>query len=103
MFITALIFKTAADAGAFTGRTCLSNVTSKLQILHSSDNESSFQNPNTLEAKVLNYSAVVKGLRKVATRECIPYLHLTAGDHTIRGPFYQASEGLMVLRASAMS
>jgi len=73
-------------------RDCIDNYRNSLQILHSSDNESSFQDPNTLEKKVLNYSAVAKGLRAVARRDCIPGLHLTAGDHTIPGPFYQASE-----------
>lgn len=73
-------------------RDCIGNYRNSLQILHSSDNESSFQDPNTLEKKVLNYSAVAKGLRAIARRECVPGLHLTAGDHTIPGPFYQASE-----------
>lgn len=63
----------------------------KLQIIHSSDNESSFQDPNTLEEKVVYYGAISSGLRRMAKRECIPSLHLTAGDHTIPGPFYQAS------------
>lgn len=72
-------------------RDCQHNFRSSMQILHSSDNESSFQDPNTLEEKILNYSAVVEGLRQVARDECIPSLHLTAGDHTLPGPFYQAS------------
>ena len=62
-----------------------------LQVLHSSDNESSFQDPNTLEPKILNYSAVVEGLREFATAAGLPSLHVTAGDHVIPGPFYQAS------------
>ena len=82
----------AGAPGKFGFKECLSNYTSKLQILHSSDNESSFQDPNTLEEKLLNYSAVTKGLQQLALRECIPSAHLTAGDHTIPGPFYQASE-----------
>ena len=80
------------DKDDFNFSSCLKNYGSKLQILHSSDNESSFQDPNTLEEKILNYSAVVKGLKTVSRRECIPSLHLTAGDHTIPGPFYQASD-----------
>lgn len=72
-------------------RDCQRNFRGSMQILHSSDNESSFQDPNTLEEKILNYSAVVEGLRQVARDECIPSLHLTAGDHTLPGPFYQAS------------
>ena len=41
----------------------------KLQLLHSSDNESAFQDPNTLEPKILNYSAVFEGLRELAAQE----------------------------------
>lgn len=63
----------------------------KLQVLHSSDNESSFQDPNTLEPKLLNYAAIVRGLRWAGLREGYVPLHITAGDHTIPGPFYQAS------------
>ena len=63
----------------------------RLQIIHSSDNESSFQDPNTLEEKILGYSTIVNGLQLLAKRECIPSIHLTAGDHTLPGPFYQAS------------
>lgn len=68
--------------------TCQSN---KMQILHSSDNESSFQDPNTLEEKILNYAAVTDGLQTLAAQEGIPSMHVTIGDHTIPGPFYQAS------------
>lgn len=64
----------------------------RLQLIHSSDNESSFQDPNTLEEKILNYASVVDGLQTLAAQEGIPSVHLTAGDHTIPGPFYQASE-----------
>ncbi len=62
-----------------------------LQVLHSSDNESAFQDPNTLEPKILNYAAVVDGLQTLAFRDRFASLHLTAGDHTLPGPFYQAS------------
>jgi 2',3'-cyclic-nucleotide 2'-phosphodiesterase (5'-nucleotidase family) len=62
-----------------------------LQILHSSDNESSFQDPNTLEEKVLFYSALTSGLKQLATNEGIPSMHATVGDHTLPGPFFQAS------------
>lgn len=64
----------------------------RLQLIHSSDNESSFQDPNTLEEKILTYASVVEGLQTLAEQENIPSVHLTAGDHTIPGPFYQASE-----------
>jgi 2',3'-cyclic-nucleotide 2'-phosphodiesterase (5'-nucleotidase family) len=70
---------------------CARAQVTEMQILHSSDNESSFQDPNTLEEKILNYAAVVDGLQDLARSECIPSAHLTVGDHTIPGPFYQAS------------
>jgi 2',3'-cyclic-nucleotide 2'-phosphodiesterase (5'-nucleotidase family) len=74
----------------------------KLQILHSSDNESSFQDPNTLEPKILHYATVVKGLQKLAAKERTHSLHLTAGDHTIPGPFYQASAQVPELGAPGL-
>lgn len=87
--------ETAPDAKALKHfrhlRECAESRRSRLQILHSSDNESSFQDPNTLEAKILNYATLQAGLEQVAREECIPSLHITAGDHTIPGPFYQAS------------
>ena len=64
----------------------------KLQVLHSSDNESSFQDPNTLEPKILHYGAVVSGLRTLAAKEGIPSIYVTAGDHSLPGPFYHAAE-----------
>lgn len=64
----------------------------KLQVLHSSDNESSFVNPNTLEPKILHYGAIVDGLQALAAKENIPSIYVTAGDHTLPGPFYEASE-----------
>ncbi len=62
-----------------------------LQVLHSSDNESSFQDPNTLEEKILNYGALVEGLRSLAGDENIGTVYVTAGDHTLPGPFYEAA------------
>ena len=73
------------------GQNCRDNFRNRLQILHSSDNESSFQDPNSLEEKVLNYAAVTSGLQTLAARECTPSMHVTIGDHTIPGPFYLAS------------
>ena len=58
-----------------------------LQILHSSDNESSFQDPNTLEPKLLNYAAVLGGLDQLVENT----IHVTAGDHTLPGPFFEAA------------
>lgn len=62
-----------------------------LQILHSSDNESSFVDPNTLEPKALNYATVVSALETYAQRRGMATIHVTAGDHTLPGPFYQAA------------
>lgn len=75
----------------------------RLQILHASDNESSFQDPNTLEPKVLNYGAVIEGLNELATREGIGTVYLTAGDHTLPGPFYQASAQVESLGARGLA
>ena len=33
----------------------------KLQLIHSSDNESNFKDVNTLEDKVVNYAAITDG------------------------------------------
>ncbi|MGE0084249.1 MAG: bifunctional metallophosphatase/5'-nucleotidase [Desulfococcaceae bacterium] len=63
----------------------------RLQVLHSSDNESSFQDPNTLEPKILHYTAILEGLRKLAEKENMSSLYVTAGDHTLPGPFYEAA------------
>ena len=73
------------------GASCAYSRRNRLQLIHSSDNESSFQDPNTLETKILGYSSLVRGLQILAREECIPSLHVTAGDHTIPGPFYLAS------------
>ncbi len=64
----------------------------RLQVLHSSDNESSFLDPNTLEPKVLHYAALYEGLTALARRENMASIHVTAGDHTLPGPFYLAAE-----------
>jgi 2',3'-cyclic-nucleotide 2'-phosphodiesterase (5'-nucleotidase family) len=70
-----------------------------LQILHSSDNESSFQDPNTLEPKILRYATIVKGLQMLAITEGIGSIYLTAGDHTLPGPFYEAAAEVQSLGA----
>lgn len=63
----------------------------QLQLIHSSDNESSFIDPNTLEAKVINYATITNALTSYASANGIPSIHVTAGDHTIPGPFYEAA------------
>ncbi len=69
-----------------------------LQIIHSSDNESAFQDPNTLEDRVLNYAAIVKGLRELNDNT----LYLTAGDHTLPGPYYEAAAEVEDLGANGL-
>ena len=95
-------FALSLTSGAYANG-CADNSQSKLQILHSSDNESSFQDPNTLEDKALNYATLARGLQLLAREECIPSLHLTAGDHTIPGPFYQASAELFRFGAPGLA
>ena len=85
------MWRDAARDRIRTLKQCLNNFGDSLQVLHSSDNESSFVDPNTLEPKITNFATVVEGLRTVAHRDCIPSLHVTAGDHTIPSPFYRAS------------
>ena len=62
-----------------------------LQLIHSSDNESDFLDLNTHEAKIIHYAKIAKLLRKLGGMENAYTLHLTAGDHTLPGPFYKAS------------
>ncbi len=75
----------------------------KLQVLHSSDNESSFQDPNTLEPKILNYGAVISGLHALSASEGIPSIYVTAGDHSLPGPFYQAAQQVPSLGARGLA
>ena len=63
-----------------------------LQLLHSSDNESNFLDTNTLENKVINYAAITDGLQDLAADRGWATLHITAGDHTLPGLFYEAGE-----------
>lgn len=74
-----------------------------LQILHSSDNESSFQDPNTLEPKILNYGAILEGLRTLAPNDGENSLYLTAGDHTLPSPFYEAAVEVESLGANGLA
>jgi 2',3'-cyclic-nucleotide 2'-phosphodiesterase (5'-nucleotidase family) len=62
-----------------------------LQILHSSDNESNFLDLNTLEDKINGYATIAEQLKKLGEKENAYTLHLTAGDHTLPGPYYDAS------------
>lgn len=73
-----------------------------LQVLHSSDNESSFQDSNTLEPKILHYGTVMKGLREIAPNEGENSIYVTAGDHTLPGPFYQAANEVDSLGAPGL-
>ncbi|MEZ4528463.1 MAG: bifunctional metallophosphatase/5'-nucleotidase [Desulfobacterales bacterium] len=74
----------------------------RLQVLHSSDNESSFQDPSTLEPKILHYTAILEGLRKLAQKENMASLYVTAGDHTLPGPFYDAAAQVQRFGASGI-
>ena len=62
-----------------------------LQVLHSSDNETAFQDPNTLEPKILNFAAGISSI------------HVTAGDHTLPGPFYEAATEVESLGANGLA
>lgn len=75
----------------------------QLQILHSSDNESAFQDPNTLEPRILHYATVVEGLQELAPNNGQNTIHLTAGDHTLPGPFYQAAAQVETLGARGLA
>ena len=68
-----------------------------LQILHSSDNESNFLDLNTLEDKIIHYSDIAEHLKALGEKEKAYTLHLTVGDHTLPGPFYQASSAVPYL------
>ncbi len=74
-----------------------------LQILHSSDNESAFQDPNTLEPKILNYGAIVSGLRTIAPNDGANSIYVTAGDHTLPNPFFEASAEVEDLGAAGLA
>ena len=70
-----------------------------LQILHSSDNESAFQDPNTLEEKILGYATITEGLRQL---EADGSMFVTVGDHTLPGPFYGAATEVPELGAPGL-
>ena len=70
-----------------------------LQILHSSDNESAFQDPNTLEEKILGYATITEGLRQL---ESDGSMFVTVGDHTLPGPFYGAATEVPELGAPGL-
>jgi 2',3'-cyclic-nucleotide 2'-phosphodiesterase (5'-nucleotidase family) len=74
-----------------------------LQILHSSDNESGFVDPVTLEPKILHYAALATGLRYLAPAGGRNSIHVTAGDHTLPGPFYRAAAEVPSLGAPGMA
>jgi 2',3'-cyclic-nucleotide 2'-phosphodiesterase (5'-nucleotidase family) len=75
----------------------------ELQILHSSDNESGFVDPITLEPKILHYAALAAGLRSLAPAGGRNSIHVTAGDHTLPGPFYRAAAEVPSLGAPGMA
>lgn len=75
----------------------------ELQILHSSDNESAFIDPITLEPKIIHYAAVVEGLKRLAPNGGRNTLHLTAGDHVLPSPLYHASRQVPALGANGLA
>ena len=83
-----LVAFAAAQAPAFT-----------LQVIHASDNESAFQDPNTLEERILGYASVIEGLRMLESDASI---YVTAGDHTLPGPFYSAAAQVPELGAPGL-
>ncbi|MEM7737709.1 MAG: bifunctional metallophosphatase/5'-nucleotidase [Deinococcota bacterium] len=70
-----------------------------LQVVHSSDNESAFQDPNTLEERIVHYAAIIEGLRALEPNT----VYLTAGDHTLPGPFYEAASEVEGLGANGLA
>lgn len=75
----------------------------ELQILHSSDNESAFIDPITLEPKILHYATVADGLKAVAPNGGRNTVHLTAGDHSLPGPLYAAAKQVKELGANGLA
>ncbi|ACI64263.1 predicted protein, partial [Thalassiosira pseudonana CCMP1335] len=73
-----------------------------LQILHTSDMESDFQDTNTLEEKINLYSALTSGLYELAKAENASSIHVTAGDNTLPGPFYKAAAEVPSLGAPGL-
>jgi 2',3'-cyclic-nucleotide 2'-phosphodiesterase (5'-nucleotidase family) len=59
---------------------------------------SEFQDPNTLEPKLLNYAIIVEGLSQLEENT----IHVTAGDHTLPGPFFEAAADVESLGAPGL-
>jgi 2',3'-cyclic-nucleotide 2'-phosphodiesterase (5'-nucleotidase family) len=74
----------------------------ELQILHSSDNESGFVDPVTLDPKILHYAALASALPALAPAGGRHSIHVTAGDHTLPGPFYRAATEVPTLGAPGL-
>jgi 2',3'-cyclic-nucleotide 2'-phosphodiesterase (5'-nucleotidase family) len=75
----------------------------ELQILHSSDNESAFIDPITLEPRLLHYATLAEGLKAIAPNGGRNTLHLTAGDHSLPGPLYLAARQVPRLGANGLA
>jgi 2',3'-cyclic-nucleotide 2'-phosphodiesterase (5'-nucleotidase family) len=98
VLLTALVLAACATAGGPSSRPAF-----ELQVLHSSDNESGFVDPITLEPKLLHYAALASGLRALAPGGGRNSIHVTAGDHTLPGPFYLASREVPALGAPGLA
>ena len=70
-----------------------------LQIIHSNENESGFQDVITLEEKVLHYSSIVEGIRMLNADASI---HVATGDMVAPGAFYYASSEVESLGSNGM-
>jgi 2',3'-cyclic-nucleotide 2'-phosphodiesterase (5'-nucleotidase family) len=96
--LAALLLAACATLGGPSGRPAF-----ELQVLHSSDNESGFVDPVTLEPRILHYAALAAGLRALAPAGGRHSIHVTAGDHTLPGPFYRAAREVAVLGAPGLA
>ena len=98
VLLTALVLAACAMGGSPSSRPAF-----ELQVLHSSDNESGFVDPITLEPKLLHYAALASGLRSLAPAGGRNSIHVTAGDHTLPGPFYRAATEVPSLGAAGLA
>ncbi len=65
-----------------------------LQLLHISDSESAFRDPDTLEHTLVSYLSALDGMRHLAAREGLPSLYVGAGNLVLPKPYFRASREL---------
>jgi len=77
-----------------------------LHILHSNDNESSLQDFNTGEEKVVHYSSLTTALMKhygdLRNRNKVQSIHVTGGGIFLSSPFYNAAAQVPSLGANGL-